>query len=142
MKRYGYVAAALLTAAFIALSACSAPELDFPPSVSISEPTDGTTVSGSFTLRGSASDDMGLSRVEYSLDNGATFAAASGTASWSATVDSTTVPDGGLPIMARSTDSAATWRMTLSRLSWKTPIQPWKSSIRKPTTWLSQVTCP
>lgn len=49
---------------------------------------------------------MGLSRVEYSLDNGATFAAASGTASWSATVDSTTVPDGGLPIMARSTDSA------------------------------------
>ncbi|HPE35679.1 MAG TPA: hypothetical protein PK625_00900 [Spirochaetales bacterium] len=40
MKRYGYVAAALLAAAFIALSACSAPELDFPPSVSISEPTD------------------------------------------------------------------------------------------------------
>src|SRR5437867_81641 len=54
-----------------------------PPSVSITAPAAGATVSATASVTGSATDNVGVAKVEISVDGGA-FQAASGTTSWSA----------------------------------------------------------
>jgi len=80
---------------------------DTPPTVSIVNPADGTTVAGSVLIQVSASDDKGVSSVEYSIDDGTynamTYNSTSGY--WEATWDSTTVADGSHAITARATDT-------------------------------------
>jgi hypothetical protein len=76
-----------------------------PPSVSISTPTAGATVTGTISVTGVASDNVALSLVEIQVDSGA-YSAASGLASWSFSLNTSTLSNGSHTIRARSTDSS------------------------------------
>lgn len=74
-----------------------------PPSIAITSPANGSTVAAStVTVAGTASDDVALANVEVRVGAGA-WAAASGTASWSAAV---TLASGPNTVFARATDTA------------------------------------
>jgi uncharacterized repeat protein (TIGR01451 family) len=78
---------------------------NIPPTVSITSPSDGATVSGSDSISGTASDSDGsVTLVEYRVDSGS-WISTSGTTSWSAIWDSTSVSDGSHTIDARSKDN-------------------------------------
>ena len=86
----------------------AAPQLsDASPVVNITNPADGSTVSGTeVIIEASASDDIGVEKVEYCIDSGAyqtmTYNA---TGYWEATWDSTSVADGLHTITAKATDT-------------------------------------
>jgi N-acetylmuramoyl-L-alanine amidase len=79
---------------------------DSPPSVALTYPTDGETVSGTVTVTADADDDSGVAQVEFSLDGISFVADADGSDGWSATWDTTTVADGIHTLTATATDSA------------------------------------
>jgi mannan endo-1,4-beta-mannosidase len=74
------------------------------PTVSISSPSNGGTVSGTVTVSGTATDNMGLSKVEVAL-NGGIWRVATGTSSWSYSWDSTAWINGTNTIIAKATDT-------------------------------------
>ena len=76
-----------------------------PPAVVISAPTNGATVSGSFTLSGTASDNVSVARVDVSIDSGL-FVQASGAASWSHPVETALLANGTHTFTARAMDSS------------------------------------
>jgi hypothetical protein len=76
-----------------------------PPTVAIAEPTSGTTVTGTVTISGTASDNVALARVEVQVDAGA-FTIASGTTAWQLMLDTSLYPDGGHSVTARAVDAA------------------------------------
>jgi hypothetical protein len=82
-----------------------------PPTVAISTPTDGSTITGTGTaalartVTGSSSDGgSGLSKVEVSFDDGTNWKLATGTTSWTCAWTITTTATTG--ITARATDKA------------------------------------
>jgi hypothetical protein len=76
-----------------------------PPTVSITSPSSGTTVSNSITITGTASDSDGtVTQVEVCIDSGSWWTATS-TNSWTTSWDTTTVSDGSHTISARSKDN-------------------------------------
>ncbi len=86
--------------------------VDNPPSVSIVNPADGSTVSGVVTIQVDATDaedPVGTLAVEVSIDGGAWQATTynSGSGYYELDWDTTTVADGSHTIDARATDSAA-----------------------------------
>jgi len=77
-----------------------------PPTVEITSPREGETVSGTIIIQGTASDPDGdetLERVEVKIDEGS-WEIATGTTSWSYRWDTTMVDDGQHTIYARSYD--------------------------------------
>ncbi|MDX6510809.1 MAG: hypothetical protein QOE36_313 [Gaiellaceae bacterium] len=82
------------------------------PTVSLTAPSDGARVSGNVALTATASDDVGVARVEF-LANGTVFATDT-TAPYAATWSSTGSPDGPATLAARAVD-AATNSATSSR---------------------------
>jgi len=76
-----------------------------PPSASINTPTSGSTVSGSVSVAGSASDNVAVSKVELQVDGGA-FALASGTTTWTFSLTSSSYSDGTHSLTARVSDAA------------------------------------
>lgn len=80
------------------------------PLVSLSSPDTGAFLTGTVTLRGRASDDRAIERVEISFDRGNTWRQINtydpGTKRWEYQLDSTGFPDGRLIITIRATDSA------------------------------------
>ena len=73
------------------------------PTLSITSPADGSNlVSPSVTVFGTASDDIGVAKVELSMD-AANWVLATGTTSWSGTV---TLVEGPNTIYARATDTS------------------------------------
>lgn len=76
------------------------------PSVAISQPSDGGVVSGTVTMGGTAAaqDGASISQVQVSVDNG-TPQVATGTANWSASIDTTALSNGEHTITATATDS-------------------------------------
>ncbi|MBI4498153.1 MAG: S8 family serine peptidase [Chloroflexi bacterium] len=84
--------------------------VDSPPTASIVNPATGATVRGTVIIQASATDDKGISAVEYAIDGGAyapmSFNSASG--AWEASWDTTGYADGSAhTIDVRATDSAA-----------------------------------
>ncbi len=78
---------------------------NIPPTVLISSPTSGATISSTITIQGSASDSDGtVTQVEVRIDSGSWWTA-SGTISWSTNWDTTTVSDGSHTIYAQSKDN-------------------------------------
>jgi len=78
-----------------------------PPSITITAPTNNAQVSGSITITGTASDSDGtITLVEVQIDNGA-WNAASGTTSWTYSLDTTTLSDGTHTVRARATDNGS-----------------------------------
>lgn len=76
-----------------------------PPSVAITAPAGGSTVSGNVTVTGTAGDAGGLVKVEVAVDGGP-YATASGTSSWSWGWSTTSLANGSHSLVARATDAA------------------------------------
>jgi hypothetical protein len=81
------------------------------PSVSLADP--GAVAGNSLNLSAAASDNVGVSKVEFLL-NGAVVAS-DVTAPYTAIVNTQTVPDGSAAVAARATDSAGNVAQTASR---------------------------
>jgi hypothetical protein len=81
--------------------------VDDPPSVSITSPADGSTVSGTFDITANASDDKGVDQVEFFVDGGSIGIDTNGADGWSVSWDSTSVTDGAYSISATATDTAS-----------------------------------
>jgi hypothetical protein len=103
-----------------------------PPTVAISVPAAGATVSGSVTISGTAADNVGLAKVELSVD-GAAYQAASGTASWSYPLDTTTLTNGSHTLMARATDTSGNTRTVSETVSIQNVIAAPSVTIVAPT---------
>jgi Big-like domain-containing protein/galactose oxidase-like protein/purple acid phosphatase-like protein len=76
-----------------------------PPTVSITAPAAGSTVSGTVAVTANATDNVGVSSVQFTLDGanlGAPITSAPYTMNW----DSTTVADGTHTLSAKASDAA------------------------------------
>ena len=77
-----------------------------PPTVQFSSPSGGSLLSDVTTFTGTASDDTSVAKVEYSVDNAATWSLASGTTNWSFNVDTTTLSNASHTFSVRASDSS------------------------------------
>ncbi len=75
-----------------------------PPKVIVSDPSPGAAVKGYYVMRGTASDDMGVAKVEVRIDDGA-WVTASGTLVWSYDVDTSTLVPGVHTLRVRAIDT-------------------------------------
>src|SRR5437660_3844251 len=75
------------------------------PTVSISSPANGATVSGTTTVSGVASDGLTITSVQVSVDGGS-FANASGTTNWSFSLNTNSFSNGSHTLSAKVSDSA------------------------------------
>ncbi len=92
------------TATYTNVSVTTSTTTNTPPTLTITAPTSGAIVSGTYQVRGTASDDAGIAKVEVRVDSGA-FAAASGTQSWSYAWNTAGVSNGSHTLTARVTDT-------------------------------------
>ena len=83
-----------------------------PPTVSITAPTDGSTISGTAAVSATAADASGIQSVEFRFCAGWTCTYAAGTtigtdtsSPYSLNLDSTLAPNGTYTIIARATDN-------------------------------------
>jgi len=76
-----------------------------PPTVAINSPTNGATVSGTITVSGTASDNVGVSTVQVQVDGG-TFSTASGTTSWTFSLNTGSLSNAAHTITARATNTS------------------------------------
>jgi alpha-amylase len=76
-----------------------------PPTVAISSPTNGSTVVGTISISGTASDNVAVANVQISIDSGAFFTV-SGTTSWSFSLNTQNMLNGLHTIYARATDTS------------------------------------
>ena len=74
------------------------------PTVALTAPAAGATVSGNVTVSATASDNVGVSRVEFYY--GTTLIATDDTAPYSVTWDTTTVANGSYSLTAKAYDAA------------------------------------
>ncbi len=81
--------------------------LDNPPSVSITSPSNGASVSGTISVQANASDDRGVTKVEFF--DGATSIGVDTTAGdgWSASWNTTSASDGSHSLTAVATDTGS-----------------------------------
>jgi hypothetical protein len=75
------------------------------PTVAISSPTSGASLSGTVNVTGTASDAVSLTSVQVSVDNG-TFSNASGTNNWSFSLNTSSLSNGPHTLTAKATDAA------------------------------------
>lgn len=79
---------------------------DAPPTVSISAPASGATVSGTVKVLAAAADDKGVGRVEFFLDGALLASGTGGSDGWSASWDSTKAANGGHQLTVTAVDTA------------------------------------
>jgi hypothetical protein len=79
---------------------------DDPPTVSITNPSDGETVSGSVNITADASDDGSVSQVEFLVDNSSIGTDSDGSDGWSTSWNTEDYEDGGHTVTAEATDDA------------------------------------
>jgi hypothetical protein len=113
--------------ATLAAAAAACPDTT-PPSVSLTSPADGTTVSGTVQLAASAADDVGVAGVQFQVD-GAALGAADTTAPYSISWDTTGAANGRHTITAvardaggNSTTSAAVGVTVTNAIARPTPV--------------------
>jgi ABC-type branched-subunit amino acid transport system substrate-binding protein len=82
-----------------------APEDALPSHVTISSPSEGALLSGVVTIRGTANASLGIVAVQVHVDGG-TWQDATGTATWTFDLDTTTLTDGPHRIAARTFDGS------------------------------------
>jgi hypothetical protein len=75
-----------------------------PPTTAITSPTTGATVSGTITISATASDDVGVTKVEFYVDS--TLITMSTTAPYGATWDTRSVPNGPHTLSTKAYDAA------------------------------------
>jgi hypothetical protein len=76
-----------------------------PPTVSITSPANGATVSGTISVFGSASDALGVSSIQVQVDSGA-FSSATGTTNWTFSLDTTSLSNAVHTVTARATNTS------------------------------------
>ena len=76
-----------------------------PPTIAITQPANGATLTGTVSVQGTAADSVSLTSVTVSLD-GATPVAATGLQNWSFTLATGTLANGAHTITAKATNSA------------------------------------
>jgi hypothetical protein len=82
------------------------PPVANPPVVTLTQPLAGSTVSGVITIAAEATDDNGVSKVEFFV-NGASIGLGSSSGNvWSRSWDTATVSDGARTLRATATDTA------------------------------------
>lgn len=79
--------------------------VSMPPQVVITAPVPDTTVSGIVLVRGTAVDDLGISKVEVKVDN-KPHSLATGTTSWTFALDTALYSNGPHNLVARVTDQS------------------------------------
>ncbi|MGE5227586.1 MAG: Ig-like domain-containing protein [Planctomycetaceae bacterium] len=80
---------------------------DTPPTVTVSSPKAGDTVSGTVTVSASANDDHGVSQVQFFVDGSTSIGTdTNGTDGWSVQWDTTKAGDGAHTLTAEATDTA------------------------------------
>ncbi|MEJ2710412.1 MAG: Ig-like domain-containing protein [Anaerolineales bacterium] len=85
---------------------CGGTPVDNPPSVTLTNPTDGATVSGSVLVTADASDDQGVTQVAFFVDDASIGVDNDGTDGWSASWDTTAYSNGSHTVTATATDTA------------------------------------
>jgi hypothetical protein len=75
------------------------------PTVAITSPANGATVSGTVSVTGTASDTVTLSSVQVSVDSGS-FSTASGTSNWTFSFNAGSLSNGPHTLTAKATDAA------------------------------------
>ncbi len=78
---------------------------DNAPSVDITSPSAGATISGTVTVKAGAGDDYGVAKVEFLVDGSLIGVDTQGADGWTASWNSTTVSDGQHTITATATDT-------------------------------------
>jgi hypothetical protein len=103
------------------VSTCTVTYNPLPPTITISAPTNGQVVTTpSITVSGTASDNVGVSKVEVKMGSGS-WQVASGTTSWSKPV---TLSPGSNIISARATDTAGNTMETSTSVTYNPPLSP------------------
>lgn len=80
--------------------------MDDPPTVEITSPADGATVSGAIVFEAEAADDRGVSHVEFFVDNTSIDVDSDGADGWSLLWGTENYPDGSYTLVAKATDTA------------------------------------
>jgi len=94
------------TSAPVTITVSNGPAPDTtPPTVGITSPAAGATVSGTFTVTASASDNVGVAGVQFKY-NGVNLGAEDTTAPYSVSTNSATVPNGSYTLTAVARDAA------------------------------------
>ena len=103
----------------------SIPTSDTPPSVSITSPTAGSTLTGTVAVQANASDDNGVTRVEFF--DGSTSLGVDATASdgWSISWNTALAAEGAHALTARATD-------TINQTTTSTPISVTVDNVDSP----------
>jgi hypothetical protein len=78
---------------------------DFPPTVSITSPADGATVSGTIQIQANASDVQGVTQVQFFVGTTSIGTDTDGSNGWSIPWNSSSVGDGPRTITATATDT-------------------------------------
>jgi hypothetical protein len=82
--------------------------VDWPPTVSITSPTPGTEVSGTVTITADATDDIGITGVQFIVDGSPVGAGTNtGGTAWELAWDTRGTADGNHTLTARATDTLA-----------------------------------
>ena len=93
------------TSTSVQVNVSNAPPDTTPPSVSLTAPADGSTVTGPISVTASASDDVGVVGVRFTLD-GASLGGEDTTAPYSASWDTTGASNGPHTLAAVARDAA------------------------------------
>lgn len=94
---------------------CNTPTDTTPPTVSLTAPTNGSTVTGTVTVAANATDDTGVTKVEF-YDN-STLLNTSTTAPYTASWDTTKAPNGNHVLTAKAYDAAGNIGTDTSQVS-------------------------
>lgn len=89
-----------------AAGTASTPSTDNPPSVDITAPVQGGTVSGTVVVTATASDDKGVAQVEFLVDGARIGLDTQSSDGWSASWNASAAADGQHTITAKATDTA------------------------------------
>jgi hypothetical protein len=84
---------------------CGGTPVDSPPSVILTNPLDGATLSGTVPITADATDDQGVSQVEFFVDGASLSVDSDGTDGWSLSWDTTASSDGSHTVTAMATDT-------------------------------------
>ncbi|MEW5940315.1 MAG: Ig-like domain-containing protein, partial [Chloroflexota bacterium] len=85
------------------LAACGS--VDNPPTVTIDNPANGSTVAGTVNVTATATDDNGVTQVEFFVDGNSIGVDSNGLDGWTATWDTTLATEGAHSVMAVATDT-------------------------------------
>jgi hypothetical protein len=80
--------------------------VDGPPAVVLTSPANGALVSGTVSVHADASDDAGVTQVEFSVDGTSIGVDTNGADGWSAAWNTTETADGARTLTATATDTA------------------------------------